>query len=277
MAVEERYRPDAETILSHRYDQGADFWTTPDRRLLKGSPFSAYNSVLLLLELGMEPSEPVLKKVSELFFAAWREDGRFRLYPGGSALPCHTASAACLLCSMGYAPDVRIQRTFHYFLETPHTDGGWRCKKFFYGRGPETEHSNAYPTLAALNAFRFSAFLNREPALDRAVEFLLWHWTVKKPVGPCHYGIGRRFMQVEYPFGNYNLFLYVYVLSFYDRAKNDRRFYEAFEALSSKVTDGGVVVERAVPKLAGLVFCRKGRPSERATERYREILKNLGR
>lgn len=34
-------------------------------------------------------------------------------------------------------------------------------------------------------------------------------------------------------------------------------------------------VERVVPKLAGLSFCKKGQGSELATLRYHEILKNL--
>ena len=31
---------DIQTILEHRYDQGWDYWTTEDRRLGKGAPFS---------------------------------------------------------------------------------------------------------------------------------------------------------------------------------------------------------------------------------------------
>lgn len=107
------------------------------------------------------------------------------------------------------------------------------------------------------------------------MDFLLEHWTIKKPIGPCHYGIGTLFMQVEYPFRNYNLFIYVYVLSFYARAKEDKRFLEALEALESKLEDGRVVVERVAPKLSGLSFCEKGKPSAIATERYREIMRNL--
>jgi len=34
-------------------------------------------------------------------------------------------------------------------------------------------------------------------------------------------------------------------------------------------------VERPNPKLANFEFCKKGRPSEPATRRYREILENL--
>ncbi|MEY8356723.1 prenyltransferase [Lachnospiraceae bacterium 54-53] len=275
MTVDKRYLPDVDAIISHRFDQGADFWTTSDKRLIKGSPFSAYNSALMLLELGMEASEPVLKKVAELFFSVWREDGRFKLYPKGAMLPCHTTPAAYLLCCMGYANDDGIQKTFRHLLDTQYTDGGWRCNKFSFGRGPETEYSNPWPTLTALNAFRFSQYLNNEPALDRAVDFLLEHWVIREPIGPCHYGIGTLFMQVEYPLGGYNLFLYVYVLSFYHRAKSDRRFQEALKALQSKLAGDMIVVERVVPKLGKLEFCKKGQPSELATKRYHEILNNL--
>ena len=275
MAIEIQYLSDVEAIMSHRYDNGADYWTTPDKRLIKGSPFSTLDCVYFLLELGMEPDEPILKECADLIFSTWRKDGSFKLYPQGSIYPCHTVNAVNVLCHMGYAFDARIQKTFRHLLETQYTDGGWRCSKCSYGKGPETEYSNPFPTLTALNAFRFSDDLNKEPALDRAVDFLLEHWTIRKPIGPCHYGMGTLFMQVEYPFRSYNLFIYLYVLSFYNRAKEDRRFLEAMKALEAKIVDGQIVVERAVPKLAKLSFCKKGEPSPLATIRYHEILKNL--
>lgn len=277
MAIEKQYQSDAEEILSHRHDNGADFWSTPDRRLLKGSPFSTFESPLYLLELGMTPDEPVLKDTAQLIFGAWQKDGRFKIYPKGAIYPCQTAEAVRTLCHMGYVSDERIQASFRHLLDIQYQDGGWRCNKFSFGRGPETDSSNPHPTLTALDAFRFSSYLNREKALDRAVDFLLEHWTIKKPTGPCHYGIGTLFMQVEYPFRNYNLFEYVYVLSFYDRAKKDCRFLEALDALRSKTADGKIVVERAVPKLAKLNFCKKGQPSLLATKRYLEIEDNLKR
>ncbi|HWP79025.1 MAG TPA: prenyltransferase/squalene oxidase repeat-containing protein [Candidatus Acidoferrum sp.] len=275
MAVEKKYLSDVEAILSHIHELGGELWTTPDRRILKGSPFSAVGSALLLLELGMDAGDSPLKETAQLIFSTWQEDGRFKVYPTGSIYPCQTAHAASALCQMGYASDARLQKTFRHLLETQYADGGWRCNKFSYGRGPETEYSNPFPTLVALNAFRFSDYLNKEPALDRAVDFLLQHWTTRLPLGPCHYGIGTLFMQVEYPFGNYNLFIYVYVLSFYERAKKDPRFLDALKTLESKTVDEQVVPLRTNKKLAGLTFCRQGEPSELATMRYREILKNL--
>ena len=275
MGIEKLYESDIEEILSHRHDNGADLWTTPDKRLIKGSPFSTLESVTYLLELGMKPTEPLLEETAELIFSTWEKDGRFKLYPKGSIYPCQTINVANTLCKMGYSDDIRLQKTFQHLLNTQHTDGGWRCNKFGFGRGPETEYSNPFPTLIALDAFRFSSYFNKELALDKAVDFLLEHWTIRKPIGPCHYGIGTLFMQVEYPFRNYNLFVYVYILSFYSRAKDDERFLEALETLKSKMVDGQIVVERVVPKLAGLSFCKKGSPSMLATKRFHEIIQNI--
>lgn len=277
MVLDDRYTSDAEAILSHRYDNGADLWTTPDKRIIKGAPFSTIECVMYLLDLGMEPDEPVLKAAADLIFDAWGEDGRFHVYPTGAVYPCQTITAVAALCHLGYASDPRIRKTFLHLLEFRHTDGGWRCKKFSFGRGPETDCSNPFPTLSALDAFRYSEEFRDEPSLDLAVEFLLEHWRIRTPIGPCHYGMGTLFMQVEYPFRNYNLFVYVYVLSFYKKARTDKRFLEAMEALESKMIDGKIVVERVVPKLSELSFCKKDSESELATRRYREIMENMGR
>lgn len=277
MAVAKQYQSDVEAILTKRHDNGGDYWTTPDRRLSKGSAFSTLNCAFMLLELGMDLSEPVLKETAGLILNSWRENGQFKLSPQGSIYPCHTINAARTLCHLGYASDSRLKRTFDHLLEIQHSDGGWRCNKFSFGRGPETESSNPGPTLASLDAFRFTYLLNKSESLDKAVEFLLDHWETRMPLGPCHYGIGTLFMQVAYPFANYNLFFYVYVLSFYDKAKKDRRFLEALRVLESKLVNGKIVVERPNQKLAGFVFCKKGEPSDLGTERYHEILKNLGR
>lgn len=277
MALIKQYQSDIEEIMSKRQDNGDDYWTTPDRRLIKGSPFNSLECPLILLELGMERSEPVLKETANLILSSWREDGRFKLSPQGAIYPCQTINAARTLSHLGYASDARLKRTFGHLLEIQHSDGGWRCKKFSFGRGPETEFSNPGPTLAALDAFRFTHFLNTSESLDQAVEFLLDHWETRLPLGPCHYGIGTLFMQVAYPFISYNLFFYVYVLSFYTKAKQDRRFLEALGVLESKLINGRIIVERPNQKLAGFAFCKKGEPSDLGTERYHEILKNLER
>jgi hypothetical protein len=275
MAVIDQYKSDANAILSKRYDLGADLWTTKDKRLNKGSPFSTLNCALLLKELGMEKSDSVLQDVVAMIFSCQREDGRFRLSPSGAIYPCHTINATQILSELGFAQDKRLEKTFLHLFDIQYHDGGWRCSKFSYGKGPETEYSNPGATLTALNAFRYTNYCNDSAALDRAVDFLLDHWTTRKPLGPCHYGIGTLFMQVEYPFSNYNLFVYTYVLSFYHRARKDYRFLEALACLESKMVEGKILVERVHHKLANFTFCQKGKTSDLATNRYFELKRNL--
>jgi hypothetical protein len=274
--VSGKYIPDVEAVLARRHDNGADFWASADGRLGVGEPFSTLTSLLVLHELKVTRSHEAVHGALELVRRAQRDDGRYRLAPSGALYPCATAAAARMLCRFGYARDHELQRTFAHFLETQYGDGGWRCNKFSYGRGPETEFSNPGVTLSVLDVFRFTDHVNKNRALDRAVDSLLDHWVVRRPIGPCHFGIGTLFMQVEFPFLRYNLFHYVYVLSFYNRAKPDRRYREALRLLESKLdARGRVVVERPNRTLAALSFCAAGRPSDLATARYHEVLKNL--
>jgi hypothetical protein len=117
MAIAKQYQSDVEAILAKRHDNGGDYWTTPDRRLSKGSPFSTLDCAFMLLELGMDRSESVLKETADLFLSSWREDGRFKLSPQGAIYPCHTINAARILCHLGYAADSRLKRTFDHLLK----------------------------------------------------------------------------------------------------------------------------------------------------------------
>ena len=273
-AFAEIYKSDIEIIIAKRHFNGADLWATPDKRIYKGSPFSTLESIFMLTEL-MPASDPLIQDAAELIFSLWRKDGRFQVAPQTAIYPCHTSGVARVLCRLGYSNDERLKLTFNHLLDIQHYDGGWRCNSYKFGRGPETEFSNPGTTLSVLDAFRFTPYLNNDRRLDRAVESLLDHWLTRKPLGPCHYGIGALFMQVEFPLFRYNLFSYVYILSFYDKAKKDARFIEALNILKSKTKDGKIIIENPNRKIANLSFCKKGEPSEVATLRYNEILNNL--
>ncbi len=274
--VTDPHRPDIDAILAKRHDNGGDFWATPDRRIYVGSPFSTLSSLVMLHELGVKPSHEAVRGGLDLVWNAWRDDGRIRLAPKAPLYPCYTAEAARVLSRFGCANDERVRRTASYFIDTAHDTGGWRCQFTKFGKGPETVCANPGATLFVLDALRYVEGPNAGREIDRAVESLLDHWEIRKPIGPCHYGIGTLFNQVEYPFLRYNLFFYVYVLSFYDRAKDDKRFRDALQTLESKLDDAGqMVVERPHRALKELKFCEKKKPSTLATVRYKEIVDNL--
>ena len=275
-AMNKRHISDINAIVARRHDNGGDYWATADDRQGVGEPFSTLTSLLVLHELGVSRAHEAVQGAIRMILHAWRNDGRYRLAPTGALYPCSTVAAARVLCRFGYAKDRRLQRTFAHLLEIQHTDGGWRCMKFPYGRGPETEFSNPGVSLLALDAFRFTDRFNDNSRLERAAESLLHHWAVRRPLGPCHFGIGTLFMQVEYPFLRYNLFSYVYVLPFHNYAKRDKRFLDALRILESKLDNQGkIIVERPHRKLAHLLLCQQGKPSELATYRVREIKENI--
>lgn len=86
MVVEERYKSDAEAIPAKRHDNGGDLWTAKDGKLNVGSPFPTLNCAHLPVELGVDPEDPVLKGVADLFRSAQREDGRFKMAPQGTSI-----------------------------------------------------------------------------------------------------------------------------------------------------------------------------------------------
>ena len=231
----------------------------------------------MLHELGVGKDHEAVAGGLELILNACREDGRIRLAPKAPMYPCYTAEAARLMCRFGMTQHVTLQRTVSHLIQNTHRSGGWRCNFSKFGRGLETESANPGATLYALDVIRhFQEYRRGTAVVEQAVELLLDHWDTRKPTGPCHWGIGSQFMQVEYPFRRYNLFFYVYVLSFFDRVKGDPRFAAALATLDATLDEAGqVIVDRPHRGLKGLKFCARGQPSDLATKRYREIPKNL--
>ncbi len=259
--------------MSKRDHLEGDDWTTKDYRIGKGSPFSTRDVAIMLKELGFTQDDQIIQEISSTIFKTWRPDGRFKITPSGSIYPCHTITALRVLCGLGFAKDPRLQLTFDHLFDIQHLDGGWRCNTVKLGKTGDTDYSNPGTTLEALDAFRFTNYLNKDERLNSSVEFLLSHWELKRPLGPCHFGIGTLFMQIEFPFLRYNLFYYCYTLSFYDQAKSDSRFMEALAALEQKMDNGKLIIENPNRRLSKMAFCMKGKPSDIATTRFEELKK----
>jgi hypothetical protein len=268
-------RGDIDLLLAQRHANGGDFWASKDGRWGVGAPFSTIDCGLMLAELGIARPDPLAEGIAGLVFAGQAEDGRIRPGPHLAVQPCHTASGARLLCHLGYADDPRLTLTFEHFLKTQHSDGGWRCSVLKFGAGADTDASNPGVTLGVLDAMRFRKDLAKRRELARAVDSLLAHWEIKRPLGPCRFGIGSRFMELEFPMLRYNIFTWVYVLSFYPRARRHKAFKEALEILRGKLVANQVVVEHQKPGLKALQSFRAGAASPLATKRWVELLGNL--
>ncbi|TNC23422.1 prenyltransferase/squalene oxidase repeat-containing protein [Amycolatopsis alkalitolerans] len=263
--------PDIQQVLARAGENGGPFWSREDGNIHAPAGFSTIDVLNVLGELGATvESHPRLAEAIEFVFGYQAADGAFRYSSASSKFPCMTGQILAGLGRLGALDGSRCPAAFSWLLDNQSEDGGWRCATVKLGKSPETDAANPGATLYVLDAFRHRPDAGGD-RLDYAVESLLHHWETREPLGPCAFGIGSRFLRVEYPFLRYNLFYYVYVLSHYPSAVGDRRFQEAVRALAAHAREGQMIVEAPHRKWLEYDFARKGRPSAPATARWREI------
>ncbi|MEZ4627251.1 MAG: hypothetical protein R2912_03855 [Eubacteriales bacterium] len=109
----------------------------------------------VLAELGCPPDEPTLDAAATLIWNTQRADGRFAPVRKAAYSPA-IRSMRQRRCVTWASRLIRDWKNLHdHLLEAQYVDGGWRCNKFFYGRGPETGFEPG-PTLTALDAFLYA-------------------------------------------------------------------------------------------------------------------------
>lgn len=273
-----RWASEIRAILDREQENGGPFWSREDGNIHAPAGLSTLLVLNVLGELGATAtSDPSISGAADLLFQHQTVDGAFRYSSTSSTFPCITGQALSALGRLGMAGDRHAETGYQWLLRGQWSDGGWRCATVRLGRSPQTDASNPGATLFVLDAFRFRNNTRGEDrSLSGAVASLLDHWETRAPLGPCAFGIGNRFMKVEYPFWRYNLFYFVYVLSHYRRARHDPRFADALEQLRGHTDDSGQLVVDTPPRAwQKYAFCRPGTASDLATERWQEIERNL--
>lgn len=266
-----------EKILQRQHANGGEFWSREDGNIHAPSGFSTIDTLYVLGELGYLPKDnSKIADAIDFIFSYQTTEGCFKYSPKSSKLPCLTARIIAGLGNLGLNNDPRLERGYKWLLEIQWNDGGWRCSTVKLGKSPLTDASNPGTTLYVLDAFRFrDNSADDLDMLNKGVDFLLQHWEIRQPIGPCSFGIGSTFMKIEYPFLRYNLFYYVYVLSFYEIAKNDKRFQEAYNTLKNKVINDKLIPENPHKAWTEFDFAQKGQISEIGTKRWLKINENI--
>jgi hypothetical protein len=272
-------KTDIEAIFDRQNDNGGLFWSRADGNIYAPNGSSTLDTLLVLGEMGLTINDnQIIADAIDFVLAYQTPDGSFKYSPVSSKLPCITARIIAALCGVGMAGDIRIENGFRWLKSIQWNDGGWRCATVKLGKSPLTDASNPGTTLYVLDAFRFRKNSSNDiKQLNKGVDFLLQHWDVRQPIGPCQFGIGSTFLQIEYPFFRYNIFYYVYVLSFYNAAKKDKRFLEAYTFLGNKIKNGKVVPENPHRAWRKFDFAKKGQVSDIATSRWMEVKMNLNK
>ena len=264
-------------ILDQQNDNGGQFWSREDGDIHAPNGRSTIDTLGVLGELGATVEDnPILSKAIDFVFGYQAPDGFFKYAKASSKLPCITGRILAAIGRLRANNDKRVEKSYQQLLNTQWSDGGWRCNTVKIGKSPLTDASNPGTTLYVLDAFRFRNNSHKEiEQLRGGVEFLLQHWEIRHPLGPCDFGMGSRFFQIEFPFLRYNLFYYVHVLSFYNKTWQDHRFQEAYNTLLEKTKNGEIIPENPHRAWRKFSFAKKGQASKQATERWAEIETNL--
>jgi hypothetical protein len=263
-------------ILNRQDENGGSHWSRADGDIYHPIGHSTVDTLYVLGELGATLNRyPILVGAVNLLLEKQTLEGSFKYARSSSKLPCVTARILAAIGRIGVSIDTRLEKSYQHLLSIQCTDGGWRCNTVKMGKSLLTDASNPGTTLYVLDAFRFRKNTNKEIVqLNRGVAFLLDHWDSRKPLGPCNFGIGTRFFQIEFPFLRYNLFYYTYVLSFYEYAYKDKRFKNAYQELLEKTKNGMILLENPHRSWRMFDFAQKGKISLLATQRFKEITKN---
>jgi hypothetical protein len=231
---------------------------------------------LVLTDLGVDPSDPRIKKLAKVLF-----EYKLRLgspYNFFYEEACIAGNTARMLTRFGFADDRRVRKLYDWLLEDQREDGGWNCSQGTPGTLDVWEPLAAF---AALPRAKRSPRVDR--AIARGVEFYLRRRLFKegRPYAP--------WLRFHYP----NHYFYDVLLGL-DLVTElgfagDRRLLPALKVLTDKRRrDGTWVLDRSHPdigpgvtihpdpsKTKPLVVETPGRPSKWITLKALRVLQRV--
>jgi hypothetical protein len=255
---------------------GGTVWDRADGSVYNPIGFSTIDFLNVIGDSGIDirKNEIAQKGIEKIIEYYNPKTALFRYSNKSPKLPCISAKIITLL-KKNSVQFPYYEDCYQYFFNSQQSDGGWRCATVKMGKSPDTDASNPGTTLYVLDAFRFRENDSKELGkLNKAVGFLLNHWISKKPLGPCRFGIGTTFMKTEYPFVRYNIYYYSYVLSFYKKARNDKRFKEILSQLIDKVTDDEIEIENPNKNWKKLLY-KNNKKCDLANLKLKKLFDNL--
>ncbi|MBN2736315.1 MAG: hypothetical protein JXR70_04995 [Spirochaetales bacterium] len=257
---------------------GGTVWDRKDGSVYNPIGFSTIEILNVFADLKIDyKDENILNEALKKLISYYDIKTRlFKFADKSAKLPCITAKILSVLSKFNY-PFSEKESCYQYFFDSQQEDGGWRCATVKIGKSPETDASNPGTTLYVLDSLRYRKNTKNEmEQLEKGVEFLLDHWVIKKPLGPCKFGIGSTFMKTEYPFIRYNIFFYSYVLSFYPKALKDKRFQQVLNELMKYETQTGIIINNPHKSWKKILY-QDSQECELANNKYVELKQNISK
>jgi len=290
-------------IFSKQKSEG--YWEEP------WSPYhpkykSSYWQLMTLGQLGMDKSDPRVRRACEHIFQFQLDGGGFSSYTTeralkeyqylrekGKRLPtpsewatstvcehqysCLTGNMAAALIRMGYADDPRVLKALEWLVRIQNKDGGWLCP--YWRAHVRDTHGCFYGAISPMEAFSEAPreILTREmePAIERGAEFLLMHRLFKAD----HHNfqvINKSWLKLSFPwFYGYNILRGLDVLTKLGYVEDERLDDAVQVLLQKRRPDGTWILEGAPTGRMHANIETMGKPSRWITLTALRVLKRL--
>lgn len=230
----------------------------------------AYWDLFFLADIGLTINDLGLdREVSEVFrFQA--ADGTFTIPPNvKDNYFCMSAILLSSVARMGYRDDPRLKKYIQTILNSRSHDGGWHC----YNSDFEMLDIESCPmdNLNILMLLGQYERYKRDPMLNRAIDSLIEHWEGRDI--RHGFGIGRRFMSLNYPAVKYGVLRVLDVLSLFPYAISSRAFQSMLDFVHQKASGGQYYAESIDDSYAEFDFGQKEEPSRWLTFLIKRIEK----
>lgn len=246
---------DIETIVERLGDKQVGLPAIKNGKVHYTDTGKAYWDLFLLADVGLTIDEIDLRKEAEEILHRQGADGSFTLPPNvRDNYFCMSAILISSLARMGYRDNTRVKKYVKLIMNS-HNTPGWDCYNDIMGlmEACPMDNLNILMLLGQYEQYRVN------PRLNGAIDLLLEHWETRDHL--YGFGVGRRFMSLQYPAVKYGILRVLDVLSLFPYAVDSRSFHSMIDYVRQKAIDGRYFAESTDGAYAGLDFAQKEQPS----------------
>ncbi len=228
----------------------------------------AYWDLFFLADIGLSVSDLGLENEAEEIFKFQSPDGSFTIPPNvRDNYFCMSSILLSSLAKMGYRDDPRILKYIRLIMDSRCYDGGWHCYDDMQIEFCPMANLNILMLLGQYEKYRQS------PLLKSAIDLLLEHWQVRSNLHG--FGVGRRFMSLQYPAVKYGILRVLDVLSFFPYAVASPDFQNMLDYVHNKAVDGRYFADSFDSVYVDFDFAQDAAPSRWLTFLVNRIDKRM--
>jgi hypothetical protein len=218
----------------------------------------AYWDLFFLADIGLNARDSGLDGAIDEIFRFQSREGAFTIPPNVQEnYFCMSAILISSLARMGFRDDPRLTKYIRLVMNSRCYDGGWHCYDDGSGRveieSCPMDNLNVLMLLGQYEPYR------QNPVLRGAIDLLLEHWRVRANLHG--FGVGKRFMSLQYPAVKYGILRVLDVLSLFPYAVNSPAFQSMLEYVHNMAVDGRYFAETIDPAYVEFDFAQRAEPS----------------